>query len=131
MWLKVLLPLALVGPGLIESEPMHDGKPLSYWITSCFDSTEVKTRQQGEAAILKIGGAAVPALLEVLRDRGNPPVRTTDSRRALAANILGKLGPSAKAALSALQEAAKADSSFLVRASATDAVKMIETKKGH
>jgi len=53
---------------------MHDGKPLRYWVTNCFDSTDASARQSGEAAILKIGGPAVPGVVEVLRDRGDPPV---------------------------------------------------------
>lgn len=129
MWLKTLLAIAFLATAAGQSEPMHGGKPLSHWITMCFDSTDAKVRKQGEEAILKIGGPAVPALLEVLRDRGNPPLRTTDARRALAAGILGKMGPPAKEALPALREAAKADSFFLVRASAVDAIKMIEAKK--
>jgi len=39
------------------------------------------------------------------------------------------MGPSAKAALPALREVAKTDSSFLVRASAAEAVKAIEVTK--
>lgn len=128
MWLKALLTTAIMAAALGQAEPVHEGKPLSHWIQSCFHSTDAKAIKQGEDAILKIGAPAVPSLLVVLRDRGNPPLRTTVASRALAASILGRIGPSARDALPALREAAK-DSDFLVRASATDAIKMIEAKK--
>jgi HEAT repeat protein len=122
--------MAVLGSTGVQAEPMHEGKPLGHWIQLCFDSKDNKLMAQGERAILKVGAPAVPALLAVFRDLGDPPLRTTTARRALAASILGKMGPRAKQALPALREALK-DTDFLVRASAQDAIKAIEARREH
>ncbi|MGQ0734162.1 MAG: HEAT repeat domain-containing protein [Acidobacteriota bacterium] len=128
MLLTVLVTAAMFASVPMQSEPTFDGKPLGHWIQLCFDSTDTKLMAQGESAILKIGAPAVPALLTVLADRGDPPRRTTTARRSLAASVLGKIGAPARSALPALRELLK-DPDFLVRASAADAIKAIDVKK--
>ncbi|MBY0524282.1 MAG: HEAT repeat domain-containing protein [Gemmataceae bacterium] len=84
-----------IGYGWLRGESFHEGRPTSYWRKAIVteDEPTITTRLGNEAA--------VPVLVEVLRDEPQPLVR------ARAAALLSKLGPKAKAAVPALLEAIK------------------------
>jgi HEAT repeat protein len=85
-----------------KDKGLYKGKPTSFWINQ-LKAKEVDGRREAVKALAAIGPeaeAAVPALLEVLRD-DDTAVRTG------ALEALGRIGPRAKAAVPALLQALK------------------------
>src|SRR5262245_46016968 len=76
--------------GTLRRESFYDGKPTTYWeraLRGDRPSAQVEARK----ALTDGKAAAVPVLLELLRDRADAKVRWT------AAEILGLIGPDASA----------------------------------
>jgi HEAT repeat protein len=90
-----LLVAVLLCPAAQKPEPKYEGKPLAYWIEKFQKAETDEARNAAEAALCAFGpdGApAVPALMEMLRDR-------SPAYRARVAHILQEIGPGAKAAV--------------------------------
>jgi len=75
-----------------------------------------------EDALAKIGHAAVPALLDALKD-------PSPNRRSGSAKALGQIGPAAATALPSLQPLVKDDPAETVRQAAAEAVKQIKPRR--
>ena len=103
----------------IEQSGLEKQISVDEWLTFCNDPAW-QVRQPAASALARIGVAAVPRLIEVLR--GDP----SDDARSCAISALGQLGPAAKEALPALREAAENDGSFMVRRRAQSAVERVE-----
>ena len=102
-----------------KGEPTYRGKPLSIWLKQLRSDNE-KDRQQAaitlEESIDPAGQAAVPVLIEALKDKDV----VLSSR---AASALGKIGPAAKAAAPALIATLKdKDRDFITRSDAARAL---------
>ena len=95
-------------------EAEYDGKPLSYWKVQATSGT-IESREAAAKALGKMGPPAIPALIELLRDKeGNA--------WATAATALGEMGPPAIPALTKLLH----DGNARVRMSAGAALEIIE-----
>jgi HEAT repeat protein len=97
----------------------HD-KPISYWVES-LKAPDVGLRKKSAQILGNIGavdGAVVPALSAAVKD-------PDASVRREAISSLIKIGPKAKNALSALEEAASQDTNPKVRGDAARALKLI------
>ena len=102
--LLIVLVALLVSSRLkAAEEPVYEGKPASYWIKRLADSfvpNEIFGRPSKEGpmqALRSIGPAAVPAMIEALKDQ-------SEYVRIAAAYALGEFRADAKAAVPALVE---------------------------
>src|SRR5262245_6283433 len=76
------------------SEVQQQGHPVNYWLR-LLGSEEEPAQQEAVEALSRLGQAAVPELIEALKD-DDWQVRNQ------AAEVLGVIGPDAKAAVPAL-----------------------------
>jgi HEAT repeat protein len=91
-----------------QKEAVYQGKTVSQWVEALKDK---RLRFGAANALVRIGPAAVPALIEALKDKDR------NVRRA-AALALGKIGPATKDAVPALIEALKDKESYVRSAAA-------------
>src|SRR5260370_15316566 len=109
----LLLSLAVFLVGCGRKEPLHQGKPASYWIEALQDSdAQVRRKAAGALADLKAPDA-VPQLITALKDRDG-------GVRSRAAEALWSIGPEAGTAVPDLTLALK-DQSADVRMNAAGA----------
>jgi HEAT repeat protein len=103
-------------------EPMTaGGKPVAHWVEG-LKSPDAKVRKRAVQKLANVGAAdpaAVPALAGALKDRDA-------GVRAEAALGLLRIGPAAKEAAGALQEAARKDTNPTVRAHAGKALEKVQ-----
>jgi HEAT repeat protein len=105
-----VLVLALITAACQRDEPMAGGKPLSFWKKeatqvswmSFWNSMGGERRREGFRRLIEIGEPAVPALLDLLREHGNPV-------RGDAFNALTNLGPRSASAVPELREMLNGD----------------------
>jgi len=105
-----------------NQEPLTaGGKPVSHWVEA-LKSPDAKLRKTAVKKLANVGAAnpaAVPALAGALKDRDA-------GVRAEAALGLLRVGPDAKGAAAALQEAARKDTNPTVRAHAGKALAKVQ-----
>jgi HEAT repeat protein len=97
------------------------GKPVAHWLEA-LKSPDAKARKRAVQKLANVGTAdpaAVPALAGALKDRDA-------GVRAEAALGLLRIGPDAKGAAAALQEAARKDKSATVRSHAGKALAKVQ-----
>lgn len=72
----LLIAFAMAITGIIfscPSEPMYDGKPLSFWLSRYTDENRTETSvQEADHALEAIGSNAVPTLLKLIKARDLP-----------------------------------------------------------
>lgn len=103
----------------IEQSGLEKQVSVDEWLVFCQDPAW-QVRQPAASALARLGVAALPRLIEVVRSEPN------DEGRSCAISALGQLGPAAKDAVPALREAAENDPSFLLRRQAQNAADRIE-----
>src|SRR5258707_13524566 len=110
----IILGLAVLLVGCGPKEPLHKGKPASYW-TQALQDPDAQTRREAAGALAALKAkAAVPELITALKDKD-------DEIRAKAAEALWSIGSNSKDAIPALTAALK-DKSAAVRLSAAGAL---------
>lgn len=135
---------------LHSREPVHEGRTLSFWVKQ-LNQGDADQRRAAVAALRAMDSRAVPALMAALEPRDGrlrnslnwvgrhlpsirPSVRdrclSVDVERGYAANALGAIGPTAKAAVPALI-AASADSNSFCAARAKAALIQIRQDWTH
>ena len=132
---KILLVLGLVIAACVivllvrDREPRYEDKPLTYWIFQLEYETE-KSRAEARTTLRAMGDPAVKRLIRMLEQRdsqiktavndltrrspiGHSIFRTQYWPHILAANALGDIGPSARAAIPVLNKASRDKDSIL------------------
>src|SRR6266704_3622884 len=93
-----------VGLGILKREAFYRGRPTAYWSKSLRES-DPEARAETVKSLKEGGADAVPVLVELL-DGPKSDDWTAAEVRWRAADLLGQMGPQAKAATPALLRAA-------------------------